>query len=222
MTLKVKNTEKQKVHFTYYTPLHWIKFLKLSDERKVTKQNSLLLKPGNATARKNVYSSCKMMQSLNGNKSCFSFFLPALFSGDSYEVQVHFLCDFVGVFPATLAFEFELDNQDASTTFHIVRFIEAHCITSLGMELAPVAPFKPRSLPAWTPEVNCAIVNGQLPEGYDHFILELFKRNFELYRKRVFFFSGLRLLYCRHGELTLNFDTLKYLLFKYTINYVFK
>uniref|UniRef100_A0A8D3BYV1 RNA helicase n=1 Tax=Scophthalmus maximus TaxID=52904 RepID=A0A8D3BYV1_SCOMX len=71
--------------------------------------------------------------------------------GDSCDVQLHFHCSWVGIYPATLAFEFTPDLQTSSAAFHIVRFIEAQCITSLGLELAPVAPFRPRSLPAWTP-----------------------------------------------------------------------
>lgn len=87
-----------------------------------------------------------------------------LFSGASYKIQLHFRCSLVGFYPATLAFEFKPDLN--STAFHIVRFIEAQYITSLGLELAPIAPYKPRSLPAWTPEANFTIVDGQPPEGY--------------------------------------------------------
>uniref|UniRef100_A0A4W6DCH9 Uncharacterized protein n=1 Tax=Lates calcarifer TaxID=8187 RepID=A0A4W6DCH9_LATCA len=85
--------------------------------------------------------------------------------GDSYEIKVYFCCHWVGFYPATLAFEFKPDLGPSSTSFHIVRFIEAQCMGSLGVELAPVAPYKPRSLPVWTPEVNCKIVDGQPPEG---------------------------------------------------------
>uniref|UniRef100_A0A8D3D7W7 RNA helicase n=1 Tax=Scophthalmus maximus TaxID=52904 RepID=A0A8D3D7W7_SCOMX len=88
-----------------------------------------------------------------------------LFSGDSCDVQLHFHCSWVGIYPATLAFEFTPDLQTSSAAFHIVRFIEAQCITSLGLELAPVAPFRPRSLPAWTPTATSTIVDGQRPEG---------------------------------------------------------
>lgn len=189
MTLNVKNTGTQIVYFTYYTPLHWLKFLNVSDEHKVTKQNPLLLNPGNATTHKKVYCLFKMMQGLNRDKSSL-FLIPVLFSGDSYEVRVHFLCSLVGVFPATLAFEFKLDSQVSSTSFHIIRFIEAQCITSLGMELAPVAPFKPRSLPAWTPEINSEIIDGQPPEGYDQFILELEVRELLSGTESLYFFLG--------------------------------
>uniref|UniRef100_A0A671X321 RNA helicase n=1 Tax=Sparus aurata TaxID=8175 RepID=A0A671X321_SPAAU len=125
----VENTGTEPVYFTYYTPLHFLKYFSLHDERKVTKTNPLCLKPG-----------------------------------ESYEIQVTFSCTLVGFYPATLAFEFKPDLQ-SSTAFHIVRYIEAKCITALGRELAPIAPYKPRTLPAWTPEVYCTIVDGQPPEG---------------------------------------------------------
>ena len=89
-----------------------------------------------------------------------------LFPGDSYEVQVHFSLTLVGFYPATLAFEFKRDLQPDSAAFHIVRFIETQYITALGQELAPIAPYKPRSLPAWTPEGDFRIEDGQPPEGY--------------------------------------------------------
>lgn len=71
----------------------------------------------------------------------------------------------VGLYPATIAFEFKLDLH--ATSFYIVRFIETQCITSLGKELAPVAAYKPQSLPERTPDVECSIVDGVPPEGYD-------------------------------------------------------
>uniref|UniRef100_A0A673BQA8 RNA helicase n=1 Tax=Sphaeramia orbicularis TaxID=375764 RepID=A0A673BQA8_9TELE len=84
--------------------------------------------------------------------------------GDSYEIQVYFSCSLVGYYPATLAFEFKPDLQ-TSTTFHIVRYIEAQCMTTLGKELAPEAPYKPRSLPPWVPVTDCSIVDGLRPDG---------------------------------------------------------
>lgn len=128
ITLNVKNTGTEIVHFTYYTPLHWLKCLSLVDEQRVTKTNPLSLKPG-----------------------------------DSYNVRAHFCCSYVGFYPATLAFEFKPDRSSAA--FYIVRFIEAEFVTSLGLELAAVAPYKPRSIPAWNPEVQCTIVDGLRPEG---------------------------------------------------------
>lgn len=88
----------------------------------------------------------------------------ALNPGESYEIKIKFSGCTVGFHPATLAFEFKPDLQ-SSTSFHIVRYIEAQCMTTLGKELAPTAPYKPRSLPAWTPQDNLNIVDGQRPEG---------------------------------------------------------
>uniref|UniRef100_A0A3P9BUE3 RNA helicase n=1 Tax=Maylandia zebra TaxID=106582 RepID=A0A3P9BUE3_9CICH len=85
--------------------------------------------------------------------------------GDSYKIQALFRFSLVGFYPATLAFEFKPDLQPSSAAFYIVRFIEAECVTSLGLELAPTAPYKPRSIPAWTPEVDCMTVEGVPPEG---------------------------------------------------------
>ncbi|XP_020490711.2 putative helicase mov-10-B.2 isoform X1 [Labrus bergylta] len=130
VNLYVENTGTETVYFTYYTPLNWMKYLTLRDDRHVTKVNPLLLKPG-----------------------------------QRYEIQVTFKCSSVGFYPATLAFEFKPDLQPSTTAFHIVRYIEAQCITALGLELAPIAPYKPRSLPEWTPEVNYTVVDGQRPEG---------------------------------------------------------
>uniref|UniRef100_UPI0037E9C988 putative helicase mov-10-B.2 isoform X2 n=1 Tax=Semicossyphus pulcher TaxID=241346 RepID=UPI0037E9C988 len=128
--LKVENTGTESVYFTYYTPLHWLRYFSLRDEHKVTKTNPLYLKPGH-----------------------------------SYEIQVNFRCSLVGFYPATLAFEFKPDLQPFSNAFHIVRYIQAQCITALGLELAPIAPYKPCALPAWTPQVDYTIVDGQRPEG---------------------------------------------------------
>ncbi|XP_069378985.1 putative helicase mov-10-B.2 isoform X2 [Paralichthys olivaceus] len=85
--------------------------------------------------------------------------------GESYNISVHFRCSWVGFYPATLAFEFKPDLEPTSAEFYIVRFIEAQCITSLGVELAPIAPYKPLPRCAWTPEVDCPIVDGQRPDG---------------------------------------------------------
>ncbi|KAM7411859.1 hypothetical protein PAMA_021707 [Pampus argenteus] len=129
VNLTVENTGAEPVYFTYYTPLHWLRYFSLTDEHKVTKTNPLKLNPG----------------------------------GD-YTIQIRFHCSLVGFYPATLAFEFQPDLQ-SSTAFHIVRFIEAQCMTSLGLELAPVAPYRPRSLPASVPQPCYTIVDGQRPEG---------------------------------------------------------
>uniref|UniRef100_A0A3B3ZWN2 RNA helicase n=1 Tax=Periophthalmus magnuspinnatus TaxID=409849 RepID=A0A3B3ZWN2_9GOBI len=51
----------------------------------------------------------------------------------------------IGFHPVTLAFEFKSDLK-SSTSFHIVRFIEAHCMTTMGKELAPVVTYRPQAL----------------------------------------------------------------------------
>uniref|UniRef100_A0A7N8WQ20 RNA helicase n=1 Tax=Mastacembelus armatus TaxID=205130 RepID=A0A7N8WQ20_9TELE len=129
--LDVKNTGTQPVHFTYYTPLHWLTYLTLKDEHKVTKTNPLALQPGN----ENITSRF-----------------------------VHFKCSFVGFYPATLAFEFKPDLQ-ASTKFHIVRFIEATCVTALGLELKPEKPFRPCFILPSVPVDLFTVVDGQKPDG---------------------------------------------------------
>ncbi|XP_042264553.1 uncharacterized protein LOC121895458 [Thunnus maccoyii] len=93
VNLTVENMGRKPVYFTYYTPLRWLRFFTLNDERKVTKTNPLTLNPG-----------------------------------DGYEIQVRFHCSLVGFYPAILAFEFQPDLH--STPFHIVRFIEAQCMTT--------------------------------------------------------------------------------------------
>ncbi|XP_024148851.1 putative helicase mov-10-B.2 [Oryzias melastigma] len=130
LTLSVKNIGQEVVFFTYYTPLYWLKCLKLSDAQGVTKQKPLQLSPG-----------------------------------DCYNILVEFRCNEVGYYPATLAFEFKKGPQKSSDVFHIVRTIEAQCVTSLGLELGAEAPYRANSLPAWTPQNECRIVDGQPPEG---------------------------------------------------------
>ncbi|XP_005914763.1 putative helicase mov-10-B.2 [Haplochromis burtoni] len=102
--------------------------------------------------------------------------------GDSYKIQAVFRFSLVGFYPATLAFEFKPDLQPSSAAFYIVRFIEAECVTSLGLELAPTAPYKPRSIPAWTPEAHYTIVDGLPAEGLS--VMRL-KNVVELKRYRV-------------------------------------
>uniref|UniRef100_A0AAY4B686 RNA helicase n=1 Tax=Denticeps clupeoides TaxID=299321 RepID=A0AAY4B686_9TELE len=65
----------------------------------------------------------------------------ALSPGEQYEIRVKFKSTQVGVYPATVAFEFK--PAPTSPPFYIVRFIEAEHRTGLSEELAPVAPFKP-------------------------------------------------------------------------------
>uniref|UniRef100_A0A3B3ZWP1 RNA helicase n=1 Tax=Periophthalmus magnuspinnatus TaxID=409849 RepID=A0A3B3ZWP1_9GOBI len=72
----------------------------------------------------------------------------------------------IGFHPVTLAFEFKSDLK-SSTSFHIVRFIEAHCMTTMGKELAPVVTYRPQALAVRTRAANFTIVDGQPPEGKD-------------------------------------------------------
>lgn len=153
----MKNSGPDVVYFTYYTPLQWLKYFTVSDELKVTKANPLTLQPGDA-----------QVPSAIPSERTFNFFLITLFCrflGHSYDITGHFRCDLIGYYPTTLAFEFKPDLEPSTPAFHIVRFIAARCISSLGMELAPTAPFTPRCLPARTPEIDCTIVDGQRPEG---------------------------------------------------------
>lgn len=48
VNLTVENTGTEPVYFTYYTPLHWLRYFTLMDKSKVTKANPLHLQPGNA------------------------------------------------------------------------------------------------------------------------------------------------------------------------------
>uniref|UniRef100_A0AAY4B5Y5 RNA helicase n=1 Tax=Denticeps clupeoides TaxID=299321 RepID=A0AAY4B5Y5_9TELE len=70
-----------------------------------------------------------------------SYILITFHSGEQYEIRVKFKSTQVGVYPATVAFEFK--PAPTSPPFYIVRFIEAEHRTGLSEELAPVAPFKP-------------------------------------------------------------------------------
>ncbi|XP_015251753.1 PREDICTED: putative helicase mov-10-B.1 [Cyprinodon variegatus] len=61
--------------------------------------------------------------------------------GESYDVSVCYILNECGYFPATVYFEFQLD-QPKPVTFCIVREIKAEVKTSLGAELGPVSPYK--------------------------------------------------------------------------------
>lgn len=169
--LKVENTGTQPVYFTYYTPLHWLEAFSLNDEHKVTRTNPFCLKPGAVNTLLYLFS---WGRTYRHNKPMWIniIALYVLPSGHSYEIQVSFRCISVGVYPATLAFEFKPDLI-TSNAFHIVRFIETWCITALGKELAPIAPYKPRALPVWTPAFEYNIVDGLPPEGYPHALIPL-------------------------------------------------
>ncbi|XP_065103210.1 putative helicase mov-10-B.2 [Paramisgurnus dabryanus] len=85
---------------------------------------------------------------------------------EQYEVTVRFKSNHVGVYLATLAFEFKRNTQATTQPFHIVRFIEAVYRTKLAALLGPVEPFKPLRLDTFEP-VNCTVDEGVPPEGFD-------------------------------------------------------
>ncbi|KAK3566500.1 hypothetical protein QTP86_034004 [Hemibagrus guttatus] len=64
-----------------------------------------------------------------------------LHPGETYEVTVKFHSNYVGIYQATVAFEFKLSMEPKP--FHIVRFIEAEFSTQLAKELAPIEPYTP-------------------------------------------------------------------------------
>uniref|UniRef100_A0A671PS60 RNA helicase n=1 Tax=Sinocyclocheilus anshuiensis TaxID=1608454 RepID=A0A671PS60_9TELE len=84
--------------------------------------------------------------------------------GEKYEVTLRFKAEQIGVYPATLAFEFKENTQPATHPFHIVRFIQAEYRSELAALLGPEEPFRPKRLetyePAW-----CNIDEGDPPES---------------------------------------------------------
>uniref|UniRef100_A0A8C2FLT9 RNA helicase n=1 Tax=Cyprinus carpio TaxID=7962 RepID=A0A8C2FLT9_CYPCA len=90
---------------------------------------------------------------------------------EKYEVTVRFKSSHVGVYSATLAFEFKQNTQPTTRPFHIVRFIEVEYRTKLAALLGPTEPFKPLRLNIFEPE-NCKVDEGVPPEGYVQNFLE--------------------------------------------------
>ncbi|KAK2898644.1 hypothetical protein Q8A67_010062 [Cirrhinus molitorella] len=90
---------------------------------------------------------------------------------EKYEVTVRFKSSHVGVYLATLAFEFKQNTQTTTCPFHIVRFIEVEYRTKLAALLGPTEPFKPLRLNIFEPE-NCKVDEGIPPEGYVQNFLE--------------------------------------------------
>ncbi|KAF4109902.1 putative helicase mov-10-B.2 [Onychostoma macrolepis] len=90
---------------------------------------------------------------------------------EKYEVTVRFKSSHVGVYSATLAFEFKQNTQTTSRPFHIVRFIEVEYRTKLAALLGPTEPYKPLRLNISEPE-NCKVDEGYPPEGYVQNFLE--------------------------------------------------
>lgn len=93
-----------------------------------------------------------------------SFFFFRLFfpPGESYEVEVKYILNHYGYFPATMYFEF-CPDLPGSVPFCIVREIEAAAQTPLAVELGPVAPYKPFWVAAYKP-VDTIIVDGVPPD----------------------------------------------------------
>lgn len=81
---------------------------------------------------------------------------------ETYEVILRFKSDQIGVYPATLAFEFK-ENQD-TRPFHIVRFIEAQHRSELTAQLGPTEPFRPKRLDTNQP-MKWSIDEGFKPES---------------------------------------------------------
>uniref|UniRef100_A0A8C1LYL6 RNA helicase n=1 Tax=Cyprinus carpio TaxID=7962 RepID=A0A8C1LYL6_CYPCA len=91
--------------------------------------------------------------------------------GEKYVVTVRFKSCHVGVYSATLAFEFKQNAQPTTRPFHIVRFIEVEYRTKLAALLGPTEPYKPLRLNISEPE-NCKVDEGSPPEGYVQNFLE--------------------------------------------------
>ncbi|RXN36849.1 helicase mov-10 [Labeo rohita] len=83
---------------------------------------------------------------------------------EKYEVTVRFKSSHVGVYLATLAFEFKQNTEPTTRPFHIVRFIEVEYRTKLAALLGPTEPFRPLRLNILEPE-NCKVDEGIPPEG---------------------------------------------------------
>ncbi|XP_072537725.1 putative helicase mov-10-B.2 [Salminus brasiliensis] len=125
--LFVENKGDSNVYFTYYSPLQWIHCFKFEDAERVTRNNPLLISPG-----------------------------------ETYEVRMKFFAEDVGVYAATVAFEFKAHLS--TRPFHIVRFIEAQFRTQLAAELAPIEPYKPFKLSS-IPNIKFNVDEGQPPES---------------------------------------------------------
>ncbi|XP_056319481.1 putative helicase mov-10-B.1 [Danio aesculapii] len=88
---------------------------------------------------------------------------------ETYEVILRFKSDQMGVYPATLAFEFK-ENQD-TRPFHIVRFIETQHRSELTAQLGPTEPFRPKRLDTNQP-IKWNIEEGIRPESSSQNLLK--------------------------------------------------
>uniref|UniRef100_A0A672R6G6 RNA helicase n=1 Tax=Sinocyclocheilus grahami TaxID=75366 RepID=A0A672R6G6_SINGR len=91
--------------------------------------------------------------------------------GEKYEVTLRFKAEQIGVYPATLAFEFKENTQPATRPFHIVRFIQAEYRSELAALLGPEAPFRPKRLETYEP-ARCNIDEGVPPESFARNLLK--------------------------------------------------
>uniref|UniRef100_A0A672R621 RNA helicase n=1 Tax=Sinocyclocheilus grahami TaxID=75366 RepID=A0A672R621_SINGR len=90
---------------------------------------------------------------------------------EKYEVTLRFKAEQIGVYPATLAFEFKENTQPATRPFHIVRFIQAEYRSELAALLGPEAPFRPKRLETYEP-ARCNIDEGVPPESFARNLLK--------------------------------------------------
>ncbi|XP_017324243.1 putative helicase mov-10-B.1 [Ictalurus punctatus] len=88
----------------------------------------------------------------------------SLLPGEKYEVLVKFRSKHVGIYRATMAFEFKLSKDPSSTPFHIVRYIEAEFSTQLARELAPTEPYTPFRL-SRDQTNDFTVIEGERPEN---------------------------------------------------------
>uniref|UniRef100_A0A8C1M2L5 RNA helicase n=1 Tax=Cyprinus carpio TaxID=7962 RepID=A0A8C1M2L5_CYPCA len=83
----------------------------------------------------------------------------------SVQEKLVFKAEQIGVYPATLAFEFKENTQPSTHPFHIVRFIQAEYRSELAAQLGPEAPFRPKRLETYEP-ARCNIDEGVPPESF--------------------------------------------------------
>lgn len=84
--------------------------------------------------------------------------------GETYEVEMHYQLHHHGHFPASLYFEFCADPPTASKPFCIVRELEVVAQTPLALDLAPIAPYRPKRL-ARLRARNTVLEEGVPPES---------------------------------------------------------